>query len=111
MSTPELRWVKVARVGELASGRMKRAELNPLATVTLVNVDGEYHALAGQCSHQSFPLWAGKLLGHRLICPGHAWQFDARTGEVIAPKDGTPVQTYPVRVEGDDILVGWSPKR
>jgi hypothetical protein len=27
------------------------------------------------------------------------------------PRDGTPVETYPVRVEGDDILVGWTRKR
>jgi hypothetical protein len=25
------------------------------------------------------------------------------------PRDGTPVKTYPIRVENDDVLVGWEP--
>jgi nitrite reductase/ring-hydroxylating ferredoxin subunit len=105
----ELRWVKVARVGDLAPGTMKRAELDVLHTITLANVEGEYHALDQRCPHANFPLYAGRLVGHRLVCAGHSWVFDARTGAIIAPRDGIPVRTYPVRVEGEDVLVGWEP--
>ncbi len=103
------RWVKVARVGDLAPGTLKRAEIDPLHTITLANVDGAYYALDTRCPHQNYPLYAGKLLGHRLVCVGHNWVFDARSGDVLSPRDGAPVKTYPVRVEGDDVLVGWEP--
>ena len=107
----ELRWVKVARVGEVAPGGLKRAQIDALTTVTLVNLDGEYHALSGTCSHSRFPLWAGRIREGRLVCPGHGWQFDPRTGAVLLPRDGTPVRTFPVRVDGDDVYVGWAPGR
>src|SRR5712692_7754683 len=105
----DLAWVKVARVGELEPGTMKRAEIDPLHMATLINIDGEYYALDASCPHQSFPLWAGRVLGHRVVCPGHSWVFDARTGNVLAPRDGLPVRTYPVRVEADAVYLGWEP--
>jgi nitrite reductase/ring-hydroxylating ferredoxin subunit len=39
-----------------------------------------------------------------VVCPWHAWEFDCRTGEnPFAP--GQCVPTYPVKVEGEDILL------
>jgi nitrite reductase/ring-hydroxylating ferredoxin subunit len=105
----ELRWVKVAKVGDLAPGTLKRAELDILHTITLANVEGEYYALDSRCPHANFPLYAGRLLGSRLVCAGHSWCFDARTGQGLVPRDAPSAKTYPVRVEGDDVLVGWEP--
>ena len=46
----------------------------------------------------------GHLEGKEVICPWHAWRFDVTTG--ICDLDQTKVETYPVKVEGDDIYVG-----
>jgi nitrite reductase/ring-hydroxylating ferredoxin subunit len=39
-----------------------------------------------------------------LVCPWHAWEFDCVTGE----SDFLPaakLKTYPVTVDGDDVLI------
>jgi nitrite reductase/ring-hydroxylating ferredoxin subunit len=70
----------------------------------LCNVDGEVYALDGVCPHASGPLGEGQLVGHTLVCPWHAWEYDCRTGENDFGPDAK-VATFPVRVEGGDILI------
>ena len=42
--------------------------------------------------------------GEIIRCPWHAWQFDIATGEcLVDPK--MRVKTYPIIVDGDDIIV------
>lgn len=70
----------------------------------LCNVEGEVRALSGVCPHQGGPLGQGALEGSLVTCPFHAWQFDSATG-ACAFSDALRVPTYPVRVEGGEILV------
>jgi len=39
-----------------------------------------------------------------VMCPWHAWAFDVTTGVVRAPEHGR-VDVYPLKVEGEDVLV------
>lgn len=72
--------------------------------VALCNVDGEIHALEGVCPHQGGPLGQGAMNGENIVCPWHAWEFSCKTGcNDFDPE--TRVPAYPVRVDGDDILV------
>jgi len=96
-------WVEVARVGELAegSGRTVTAGEQRLA---LFNDGGEFLALDDTCPHQGGSLGGGVLHDGRVICPLHAWVFDARTGR--CPREThEPVATYPVRRTGDVLEV------
>ncbi len=75
--------------------------------VALVRVDGVLHALADTCPHRGGPLSEGDLAGPLLHCPLHAWPFDVRTG--LCPRyAGVRVRIYPVRVQGQHILVSVS---
>ena len=47
----------------------------------------------------------GSLHGHCVKCPLHGSRFDLSTGEALDEPAEDPVNTYEVRVEGDDILV------
>lgn len=70
----------------------------------LCNVDGEVRALSGVCPHAGGPLGMGALDGGIVTCPFHMWQFDSATGACDLD-DSICVPTYPVRVEGGEILV------
>ncbi len=105
----EPRWVLVAQADDLEPGKIKRAEIDALHTVAVLNLDGEFYAYDSRCPHAHFPLWAGRLVGHRLVCAGHSWQFDARTGAALIPVDAPPAQRFPVRVEAGAVYVGWEP--
>ncbi|GIX45991.1 MAG: benzene 1,2-dioxygenase [Candidatus Tectimicrobiota bacterium] len=97
-------WVKVAEVGELAPGEKKQLDIEGVA-IALFNVGGQYYAIEDVCTHDGAPLAHGKFVGEEIICPRHGARFNVRTGEALCLPAVEPVETYPVKVEGKDILV------
>jgi 3-phenylpropionate/trans-cinnamate dioxygenase ferredoxin subunit len=97
-------WVKVAEVSELKPGQKKQVDLDGVA-VAIFNVDGQYYAIEDVCTHDGAPLAGGRFNGHQIACPRHGARFDVRTGQAITMPAVEPVDTYPVKVEGNDILV------
>lgn len=97
----------VAKVGEIAEGTCKVVYLDDVP-VAVFHVAGHYHAIEDLCTHDGGPLADGFLEGCTIECPRHGAKFDIRTGAVLAPPAMTPVPTYDVRIEGDEIQVEWS---
>ena len=97
-------FVRVAAASELPPGKMKPITVNG-KTLALCNVGGTLYALDNVCAHRGGPLSEGYLEGDNLECPWHGWQFNVKTG-CMPMNPGTQVQTYQVKVEGADVLVG-----
>ncbi len=97
-------WVKVAAVGEVNKGQKKQIDLDGLA-VLLFNVEGEYYAIEDVCTHDGAPLGNGRFNGKQISCPRHGARFDVCTGKALTMPAVEPVETYPVKVEGNDILI------
>jgi 3-phenylpropionate/trans-cinnamate dioxygenase ferredoxin component len=98
--------VKVARVTDLPERGLLAVEAEGERIVLVATGDAMYYALRDRCSHADFPLSDGTLLdGDRLECQYHGAKFDVASGRAVALPAIRPVKTYPVRVEGDDILV------
>jgi nitrite reductase (NADH) small subunit len=68
------------------------------------NLRGELHALNGICPHRGGPLGQGWMNGESVVCPWHAWRFNLKTGVAAHPVT-QQVRVYPVKVEGDDVLL------
>jgi nitrite reductase/ring-hydroxylating ferredoxin subunit len=96
--------VRAASFADLAPGAPRRVDVEGLRVV-LARVGDRVYACADACAHRGGPLGEGKLAGSRLTCPWHGWMYDVRTGQCLLPARGGPVATYPVRVDGDDVLV------
>lgn len=73
--------------------------------VAIVHGDSGVFAIRDECSHGDYPLSEGEVEGDRLECVLHGSQFDLATGEPLTPPASEPVPVYPVRVEGDYVLV------
>ncbi len=98
--------VKVASASQLPPGSVMPVDVGD-QTFAICNVAGELHALDGICPHSGGPLGQGALHGFTLVCPWHAWEFDCRTGA----NDFDPgfiVPSFPVKIEGGDILLDVS---
>jgi 3-phenylpropionate/trans-cinnamate dioxygenase ferredoxin subunit len=67
--------------------------------------EGEFFATSGLCSHEQVHLCDGLVLGHLVECPRHNGQFDYRTGAAKRTPACVALQTFPIRVEGDTVLV------
>lgn len=100
-------FVTVARVGEIAEGAVKVVRIEDQA-IAVFRVEGAFYALDDICTHDGGPLAEGQLEGAIVECPRHGARFDVRTGAALCLPASSPIATYPVRVEGDEIQVGWS---
>ncbi|HUZ45909.1 MAG TPA: non-heme iron oxygenase ferredoxin subunit [Terriglobia bacterium] len=96
-------FVKVASLAELAAGTGKAVEVNG-KSLAIYNVNGTVYATDNACLHQGGPLGEGTLEGDVITCPWHMWQYNVCTGENLEDSM-LKVETYPVRVSGDDIEV------
>ena len=73
--------------------------------VAVVRAEGEVFALHDVCSHEEVPLSEGEVYDHTVECWLHGSCFDLRTGKPTGPPATKPVATYPVKIDGDDVLV------
>lgn len=96
---------KVAQTGDLQAGEMMRVEAHG-ERILLVNVDGEFFAICDACSHEDASLYLGALHGELIRCPLHGSRFNVKTGEPLEEPAEEPVAVYPVKIQGDDILLG-----
>ncbi len=74
----------------------------PLA---IVRSEGNVYAIFDVCSHQDVPLSEGDVEEGTIECWLHGSRFDLSTGRPIGLPATRPVPVYPVKIDGDDILV------
>ena len=98
-------FVKVAKASDLSPGQCKAVSVRG-AEVLLANVGGEYVAVDDTCTHAFASLSMGELSGVEVECPVHGSVFNVKTGEILSPPADESLTVYPVRMEGDDILIG-----
>ena len=96
-------WMFVAKMSEIPPGSGKAVDLGG-RKVALFNVDGVFHALSNECSHQAGPLGEGKLEGFSVSCPLHQWKFDVTTGKCLSVI-GSSVRKYESAASGEDLYV------
>jgi 3-phenylpropionate/trans-cinnamate dioxygenase ferredoxin subunit len=96
--------VRVASKNDVPNGEVRVFPANG-TNIALANVDGTFYALQDVCTHDGGPLGEGFIWGDEIECPRHGARFDVKTGRVTALPAVLPVRTYPVQVEGDEVLV------
>jgi 3-phenylpropionate/trans-cinnamate dioxygenase ferredoxin subunit len=97
-------YVKVAKKSEIEPGEKKLVEVNGRA-VGLFNLEDSYYAIEDVCTHDGGPLAEGNLMGDEIECPRHGARFNVQTGEATRMPAFESVDTYEVKVEGEDILI------
>lgn len=73
--------------------------------ILLCRVDERVYAVEARCPHRRAPLAEGVLAGPMLACPWHKATFDVRTGSRISSPECRDLETWPVRVRGDQVFV------
>ena len=100
-----MEFVKVAAAGDITPGKAIRVEIGD-EPVAIFNVDGTLYAIGDTCTHEEASLSEGDVYGDCVECPLHGAEFDLKTGKARTLPAVVPVATYPVKVEGEDVLVG-----
>jgi len=86
---------------------MKRVDIGG-RRILLANVEGRLYAADDTCTHEEASLSTGFLKGELVKCPLHGSRFNVRTGEALEEPAEENLRTYPVRLEGERILIGLS---
>lgn len=95
---------RVARVAEIAPGTARCVFVNG-EPIALANVEGTFYAIGDTCSHAEASLSDGEIYEDTIMCPLHGAEFSLKTGKALTLPAISPVPSYEVRVEGDDILI------
>ncbi|MEJ0024914.1 MAG: bifunctional 3-phenylpropionate/cinnamic acid dioxygenase ferredoxin subunit [Rhizomicrobium sp.] len=96
----------VCTTSDIAAGEARRIDHEE--PVALFNVDGTFLAVQDKCTHGDWSLAEGYVDGDVVECTLHMAKFCLRTGKVLGPPATRPLKVYPVRVEGNNVLVDLS---
>ena len=102
----KLEFVVVAEVSELGSGERLFMEVDGIP-VTVFNIAGKHFAIEDVCSHDQGSVAEGELVDHSIECPRHGARFDLENGKALTMPAVVDIAAFPVRVEGQNILVGF----
>jgi 3-phenylpropionate/trans-cinnamate dioxygenase ferredoxin subunit len=105
MSTGQ--FVRACALADLEEGVPKRVVLGR-TPVSVVRSEGEVYAIHDVCSHANVSLSEGEVEDATIECWLHGSRFDLRTGKPTGLPATKPVPTYPVKIEGGDVLVSLS---
>ena len=98
------RYVRACGLADFPDSGILSVELDH-DEVAIVRTEGEVFAIRDWCSHAAVPLSEGEVDGYTIECWLHGSRFDLRTGKPTAMPATVPVPVYPVKIEGDDVLV------
>jgi len=96
--------VKACALSDLPEEGAVRVELDG-RPVCIARSRGEVFAISDLCSHADVSLAEGDVEDGEVECWLHGSRFDLRTGQPSGLPATKAVATYPVTVEGDDVLV------
>jgi 3-phenylpropionate/trans-cinnamate dioxygenase ferredoxin subunit len=97
-------YVRACALTDVAEGEAIGVEVGE-EPIAIVRTCGEVFAIRDVCSHAEVPLSEGEIDGRTIECWLHGSRFDLRTGKPTGMPATEPVPVYPVKIEGDDVLV------
>ncbi len=97
-------FVKIAKEGDVGPGTARVFDVGD-RSIAVCNVGGELYAVDNVCTHDEGPLGEGEMEGYEVECPRHGARFDVRSGEVTALPAVLPIDTFKVRLQGDDVEI------
>jgi 3-phenylpropionate/trans-cinnamate dioxygenase ferredoxin subunit len=101
----EPRFVRVGHASDVPEGRPEVFEVEDRHIAVYRLTDG-FYAIDDICTHDGGPLAEGDVEDDQVICPRHGARFDIRTGAALTLPAVTPVDSYPVRVDGNELYIG-----
>lgn len=97
----------LADVADLPDGALLGVQRSNGDDVCLYNYRGSIGAIGNVCTHAEFAMADGTLQNGAVIeCVWHGARFDLQTGRVRRGPAEYPLPVFPVRIDGERVLVG-----
>ena len=96
---------RLCSLDELSEGVAVAVPLSGGMRVALLWQRGEVFAFSDHCTHEEASLSEGFVDGYVVECGKHGASFDVRTGKVLSLPATRDLSTFPVRLDGRQVLV------
>lgn len=104
------RWIVIGTINDIPR-RGARCVRNGETTIAIFRTaEDKVFALEDKCPHRNGPLSQGIVHDGCVTCPLHNWVISLETGEAQGADEGSTAR-YPVKLDGQIILLGLAPSR
>jgi 3-phenylpropionate/trans-cinnamate dioxygenase ferredoxin subunit len=97
--------VRACGIDDLHAGGLKQVRLHDRTVCLACTETGDVYAISDVCTHEQGSLSEGRLIGTEVECSVHGSRFDVASGAVTSLPAEESIDTFPVVVQGDDVLV------
>ncbi|MBI5613678.1 non-heme iron oxygenase ferredoxin subunit [Candidatus Gottesmanbacteria bacterium] len=95
----------VCQINDLPNGSMKTFFVSG-KHVALAHVEDDFFAVDDVCTHSQCSLGSEGMLDDKtIVCACHGASFDITSGKVLTPPATQDLKSYPVKIDGQSILV------
>lgn len=101
-------WIDAGDPAAIADKRAKIVVLPDGSRVALFRYDGKLSAVTNACVHQNGPLGEGRIIGGKVTCPWHGFQYRAEDGCAPAPFTER-IATYRLKLDNGRVYVDPTP--
>ena len=101
------RWMEAVKTDAIPEGEARKVVLDRIEIAVANLGEGTFLAVDDICSHAESSLSEGEVDPdfETIECPRHGSTFDLRTGRPRTLPATLPVVTWPVKVEGDSVMI------
>jgi len=100
-----LQFIHLASLNDLQTRKLICAKTDGYRILIALAEDKVY-AVDDMCTHEDASLSKGSLHADCVKCPLHGSRFSLATGEALDEPAEEALNTYEVKIDGDNILVG-----
>lgn len=97
-------FVKAACVADFGENENKAFKIGEY-DILIGNTREGFFAVENLCTHQLTELEGGRIRGCFIFCPLHGQRFSLKDGTPIGKLTDKPLKTFPLKVDGEDILI------
>ncbi len=99
---------QIAKITDIPEGESRVFEAGGRMVAVFHN-DGKFQAIDDMCPHAGASLAEGWVEDGCVTCPWHAWQFRLDDGTYVQ-NPRMKADVFPVRIDGDDLIVTVKPR-
>jgi len=101
------KWINVCNISDVPEDEPYCFAVSAEKKVAVYKVDEEFFCTDDLCTHGNASLSDGFQDGDIIECPFHGGAFSILTGEPTSYPCIKAIRTYPVKIEGDTIMIAY----
>ena len=98
-------WISIGSITDIPMRGARCIKSGDMTIAVFRTADNGIFAIEDKCPHKNGPLSQGIVHDGCVTCPLHNWVISLETGKAQGADEGS-VRTWPVRLDGETILIG-----